>query len=156
MNIRAGTKIIDNVSVELVDELTGEVRSFSSHNTPLSFAFSALSQWIGGKNNSGYQALLPPSQTQLGKGTGTPSVDDPGLFTPIPGVFEASYVQQNTPSGTTTFVFQIPAGAVTEQITEALIRDSSVNPWFHTMFPEPFTPSLTENITLQWEVTFSA
>lgn len=158
MQIRAGTKIVDNVTVMLIDEKTGKQRHFSSHNTPLNFAFSALSQWIGGKNNSGYQPILPPTKCQLGSGSGVPSPSDHGLFQPINGsTVNMSYAQVNTPtSGTTTFVFQIPAGTVTAQVTEALMKDAAGNPWYHAMFPTAFTPSSTENITVQWETTFSA
>jgi hypothetical protein len=67
-----------------------------------------------------------------------------------------SYVQPNSPAtGTTTFVFQIAAGVVTTQITEAAMQDTNNNKWAHTMFPFPFTPSATENITISWELTYS-
>jgi len=158
MKVRSGTKITDNVIVTLTDSITGKERAFSSHNLALNYANSAFAQWIGGKNNLGYQPVSPPTQIQLGSGSGTPSVTDPGLFTPIAGtLFPFSYNQQNSPvSGTTTFIFQIPSGIVSTLVTEVLFRDTSANPWFHTMLPVPFTPLITENITIQWSITFSA
>jgi len=158
MKVRSGTKITDNVIVTLTDSITGKERAFSAHNLALNYANSAFAQWIGGKNNLGYQPLSPPTQIELGYGEGVLDVSDPGLFISLQGtLFSFSYKQLNSPVlGTTTFIFQIPAGIVSTLVTEALFRDTSANPWFHTMFPVPFTPLITENITIQWSITFSA
>ncbi len=156
--VREGIRIIDNVTVILTDECTGKQRIFRSHNASLNYALWAIAQWIGWKNNFGYQPVVPPSYVQLGSGSGTPGHADPGLFAPIAGAIgNMSYVEPNVPSnGTTTFVFQVPAGLATIQVTEALMLDSDGHGWYHTMFPVPFTPSATENITIQWETTFSS
>lgn len=157
--IREGVSVIDNVYVTLTDILTGEETVVAqSHNTALNYALQSIARWIGGANNSGYQAVVPPTQIELGDGSGTPSPSDAGLFSPISGTIATySYVQLDTPSaGTTTFVFQIAAGIVTGQVTESLMRDIDGNGWYHTMFPAPFTPSNTQNITVTWETTLSA
>lgn len=155
--MRENVKVIDNVKVTLTDTKTGKERTFTAHNIPLNYQFQALAKWIAGINNSGQNAVLPPTQIMYGSGTGTPVVSDTGPFTPIPGsLTNLSYAQANTPAnGTTTLVFQTPAGIVTTQITEAFLRDVNGNGFGHLNFGSPFTPSPTETITTQWEQTFS-
>lgn len=155
--IREGTEIKDNVTVVLTDIYTGKQRFFSEHNMPLTYAFHAFSQWIAGKNNTGYQPIYSPSKCSLGSGSGTPAKGDSGLFTPIAnGTESKSYANADDPtSGTTTFVFQFPAGQITTQVTESWMSDINGNGWFHTMFNTPFTPSSSENITVKWETTFA-
>ncbi len=149
--------MIDNVRTILTDTKTGKIRSFSSHNISLTYLFSAFSQWMTGKNNTGYQALSPPTQIEYGSGTGTPAETDTGLFTPITGsLANLSYATANySVTGTSLFVFNTPAGVITTEVTEALLRDISGHAWLHTMFGVPFTPSLTEIITTLWEHTVS-
>ncbi len=156
--IQEGMRIADNVLITLTDAVTGATRSFSSHNIALNYAFSAFAQWIAGVNNQGQNAVFAPSVVALGSGTGTPAVTDTGLFAAIAGATASlSYVQPNSPAaGTTTFVFQIAAGVVTVQVTEALMSDRNGSPWFHTNFPTPFTPAGTESVTIQWQTTFAA
>lgn len=156
--VRENVHIIDNVTVTLTDIHTGDTRVFSTHNIPLNYQFSAISQWIAGVNNTGYNAVVPPSQIEYGSGSGTPSVTDTGPFTAITGsLTNLNYVQANTPqNGTTTFVFQTAAGVVTGTITEAFVRDTSGNGWGHAMFSAPFTPASTETITTKYESTYSA
>lgn len=155
--VRENVRVMDNVIVTLEDIHTGNKRIVTSHNASLNYSHSALAQWVGGINNTGYQAVVPPSQIELGSGSGTPSAGDVGLFSPYSATLTPlSYVTVNSPSqGTTTFVFQIPAGKVTTQVTEALMRDVNGNNWFHTMFGTAFTPTASENLTIQWQVTFS-
>ena len=145
------------MTVTLTDIHTGAERSFSSHNIGLTYLFSAFSQWYAGKNNTGYQALSSPTQIEYGSGTGIPAETDTGLFTPITGsLTNISYATANySATGTTLFVFNTPAGVVTTQVTEAILRDKSGNPWLHSMFEVPFTPSSTEIITMQWESTIA-
>ena len=146
----------DNVFVYLTDIHTGEVTEIeSSHNIALTYMLTILPRWLAGVNNTGYNATEPPTQIELGSGAGTPQVTDTGLFTPIPAYLTSlSYVQMDTPSaGSITLVFQIPAGVVSGQVTEALLRDTSANPWSHTMFPAPFTPVSTQTITVKWVQT---
>lgn len=149
--------IRDNVTVILKDIHTGEEEIFTTHNTQLNYTLSALSKWIAGVNNVGYQPVYPPSKCSLGSGTGTPAKTDTALFTSITnGTISMSSATANSPSsGTTTFVFQFPAGQVTSTVTEAIMTDVNGNGWFHTNFPTPFTPSATQTITIQWQVTFS-
>lgn len=149
---------MDNVTVTLTDIHTGAKRTFSGHNTPLNYAFSAHAQWDAGVNNTGQNAVLPALVISLGSGSGTPSVNDTGLFAPIAGATASiSYVTANSPSaGTTTKVWQIGAGIVSgATVTEALQSDANGNPWYHTMFSSSFTPSSSETITIQWEDTFA-
>lgn len=147
-----GVKIEDNVTAILTDSSTGEVRKFTTHNTPLDYMFQALASAITGEQ------FLPPSQAQLGSGQGTPSTGDSGLFSAIEGSkVSISYSLPNSPVlGTATLVFQIGSGIVTTEVTEALLMDSMSRPLFHTMFPVPFTPSAVETITFEWTITFSA
>jgi hypothetical protein len=154
--IREGIGVIDNVIVTLTDINTGEEQVFSTHNIELNYALSALSQWMAGKNNVGFQPVYPPSTCSLGNGTGVPAKTDTALFAAIAGsTVSMSYASPDTPaSGTTTFVFQYPPGQVTVLIKEALMKDVNGNGWFHTNFPSPFTPSSTQTITIQWQVTF--
>jgi len=156
-SIRENVHVLDNVNVMLTDIHTGAQRSFSAHNIPLNYQFQALSRWIAGVNNTGQNAVLPPSQIVYGSGSGTPEVIDPGPFTAIAGsATKLSYATANSPSnGTTTLVFQTPAGVVTTQVTEAFLEDANSNGWAHLMFGAPFTPSSTETITTQWELTYS-
>ena len=156
--IQEGIKIVENVRITLTDVVTGATRSFLSHNIALNYSFSAFSQWIAGANNQGQNAVFAPSVVALGSGTGTPAVTDTGLFAAISGATASlSYVQANSPAaGTTTFVFQIAAGIVAVQVTEALMSDRNGSPWFHTMFSAAFTPAGTESITIQWQTTFAA
>ncbi|UOF90754.1 hypothetical protein LSG31_00280 [Fodinisporobacter ferrooxydans] len=155
--IRQGVHIMDNVTVTLTDINTGEEQSFSRHNIELNYALSALSQWIAGFNNSGYQPVYPPSKCSLGSGSGTPAKTDEALFAAISnGTANVNVANANSPSsGTTTFIFQFPAGQVTTQVTEALMTDVNGNPWFHVIFGSAFTPTSTQMITVKWEVTFS-
>ncbi len=149
-------KAVGRVTTTLTNVLTGETRVKKSHNIPLNYQFSALSRWMAGENNEGYNAIPPPSQIEYGSGSGTPAVTDTGPFTPISGsLTNLSYVQANTPaSGTTTFTFQTPAGVITTQVTEAFLRDTSGNGFAHTMYGAPFTPSSSENVTTQWQITY--
>ncbi len=158
LTVRENAKVRDNVKVILTDIHTGERQIVTSHNIANNHAFSAFASWIGGVNNTGYNPVSPPTQIQLGSGTGTPAISDTGLFATITGTLTTlSYVQTNAPtSGTTTFVFQIAAGVVTTQVTEAILRDTSGNIFAHTMFSTPFTPSSSQNVTIQWEYSFSA
>ena len=158
MLIREGMSVIDNVTAILTDTRTGVTRTFTGHNTPLNYAFSAHAQWDAGVNNTGQNAVPTALILSLGSGSGTPSVNDTGLFAPISGATaNISYVTANAPSvGTTTKVWQIGAGIVTQTVTEALQTDVNGNAWYHTMFSSPFTPSSTETITIQWEDTFNA
>lgn len=153
---REGVHIIDNVTVYL-REPTGEERSFSCHNIALNYGIGVFSRWIAGVNNTGQNAVLPPTKIALGSGSGTPAPTDTGLFTAISGaVASLAYATPNSPSnGTTTFVFQIGAGIVTVQVTEAFLSDITNGGFAHTMFGTPFTPSSTETITIQWEFTFA-
>lgn len=156
--IREGVHVRDNVRVVLTDIHTGRQTVISSHNISTNYEFSALSQWLAGKNNTGYQPLSPPTQIQLGSGAGTPAVTDTALFSPIANTITTmSNVTAGSPTaGTSTFTFQIAAGIVTVQVTEAGLRDVSGNLWSHTMFGIPFTPSSTQTVTIQWEKTYSA
>lgn len=157
--IRENTHIVENVTTTLTDAITGATRSFTTHNIPCNGQFSALAQWVSGLvANIGYNNVPPPSQIEYGSGTGTPQSSDTGPFTPISGsLTNLSYAQANTPqAGTTTLVFQTAAGVVTTQITEAFLRDSSGRAWGHLLYGAPFTPSSTETITTQWELTYSA
>ncbi|MCL6442476.1 MAG: hypothetical protein K6T83_03255 [Alicyclobacillus sp.] len=156
-HILEGVTVLDNVTVILTDTVTGKTRSFSSHNTPLEHAFSVFSQWSAGVNNTGQNAVPGPTMIALGSGTGTPQTSDKSLFAPIPGATASlSYAQANTPSnGTTTYVFQIAAGVVTTEVTEAFLQDVNSIGFAHTMFGTPFTPTSTETITIQWQLTFS-
>lgn len=156
--VREGTIVLDNVIVTLEDIYTGEKTILGGHNIALDHEFSAISQWMAGVNNTGYQPVPPPSQIILGSGTGTPSSGDTGPFSPIPAsLTNLSYVNANTPSnGTTTFVFQIAAGVVTGEVTEAWLQDTVGNGFSHIMFPSPFTPSASQAITVQWEKTYAA
>lgn len=156
--VRENTLILDNVTCVLTDIHTGEKRTFSTHNTPLNHHFSAIASWVSGLySNIGYNNVPPPSQIQYGNGSGTPSVSDSGCFSAISGsLTNLSYAQVNTPqNGTTTLVFQTEAGVITGEVTEAFLRDTSGNGFAHAMFGTPFTPSPTENITTQWELTYS-
>lgn len=155
--VRENTRVIDNVKVILTDTITRKQRVFSCHNIPLNYAFIAMANWIGWVNNFGYQCVPPPSQIALGSGSGVPAFGDAGLFAAIVGAIgPMSYCQPNNPAnGTTTFMFQVPAGLVTTQVTEAIMQDTNGNNWAHAMFSVPFTPSAAENITIQWELTFS-
>ncbi|WP_304459094.1 hypothetical protein [Alicyclobacillus sendaiensis] len=154
---RETVKIKDNVTVTLTDVVTGKTRTFSAHNVALNWHFEVLSMWIAGVNNTGYNAVPPPSQIQYGNGTGTPSPTDTGCFSPIPNsITNLSYAQPNTPqNGTTTLVFQTPPGVITTTITEAFLRDTSGRGFAHTMFGAPFTPTSNEMITTKWEITYS-
>lgn len=156
--VREGVSILDNVTVILTDTVTGATRTISAHNTPLNGAFSLYSQWDSGTNNTGQNALTTGTIISLGSGTGTPAVTDTGLFSPIAGATASiSYAQANQPSnGTTTKVWQIGAGKVTTQVTEALMSNSLGTALYHTMFSAAFTPASTETITIQWETTFAA
>jgi len=111
---------------------------------------------MAGTNNTGYQAVSPPTQIEYGSGTGTPAITDTGPFTLIAGsLTNLSYAQANSPqNGTTTLVFQTAAGVITTQITEAYLRDTSGNGYAHSLFGAPFTPSASETITTKWELTF--
>lgn len=155
--ILEGIGVIDNVVVTLTDINTGEEQVVSSHNIELNYALSAFSQWISGKNNLGHQPVYPPSACSLGNGTGVPAKTDTSLFAAISGsTITMSYASPNTPAnGTTTFVFQYPAGQVIVEVKEALMTDVNGNGWFHTNFPTPFTPTSTQTITVKWQVTFS-
>jgi hypothetical protein len=155
--MREGIHIIDNVTVTLRDIHSGLETVFSCHNTQLNYALSALSQWISGKNNAGYQPVYPPSKCSLGSGAGTPAKTDTALFTAITnGTVSMSSATPNSPaSGTTTFIFQFPAGQVITNVTEALMTDVNGNGWYHTMFPVAFAPSPTQTITVSWQNTFS-
>ncbi|WP_156157862.1 hypothetical protein [Gordoniibacillus kamchatkensis] len=154
---REGVHILDNVTVTLTDTITGEKTVFSCHNIELNYTLSALSQWISGKNNVGYQPVFPPSRCSLGSGSGTPAKTDTSLFTPIPNsTISMSSATPDSPAvGTTTFIFQYPAGQVTTQVTEALMSDVNGNGWFHSKFASPFTPSASQTITVQWQITFN-
>lgn len=157
--IRENTHVIDNVRTVLTDIITGKTRVYMTHNVPLEHHFSALSQWISGLvANIGYNNVPPPSQVEYGNGSGTPSSSDTGCFSTISGsLTNLSYAQANTPqNGTTTFVFQTPAGVVTSDVTEAFIRDTSGNGFAHTIYGASFTPSPTETITTTWEFTYGA
>lgn len=158
MRTRENVHVIDNVTVTLTDIYTGKTRTFAAHNIALNYQFEALSQWIAGVNNTGQNAVLAPTQIEYGSGAGTPAVTDTGPFTPISGsLTNLSYANANNPqNGTTTLVFQTPAGVITSTITEAFLRDTSANGWAHTMFGSSFTPSSTETITTKWELTYSA
>lgn len=151
-----GVRVIDNVAVRLVDIHTGVERLFSSHNISLNGEFSALSQWMAGVNNTGNNPVAPPTQIQLGSGSGTPAVTDTACFTPIAGTLTTMVAAQaNTPSaGTTTFTFQIAAGVVTTEVTEAFLRNTSGLGFAHTMFGTAFTPTSTETINIQWTKSY--
>ncbi len=155
--IREGISIVDNVIVTLTDIFTGKETIISTHNIELNYAFTAFSQWIAGINNVGYLPVYPPSKCSLGSGTGTPAKTDVALFTPIASSTVAmNGAIPNTPiAGTTTFLFQYPPGQVTTLVKEALMTDINGNPWFHTLFPSPFTPGSTQTISIQWQTTFS-
>ncbi len=147
------------VRVRLTDVRTGNTRTFQTSNIACNGQLSAISQWVAGTAiNLGYNAVLPPSQIEYGDGSGTPTVTDTGCFSLISGsLTNLSYAQANTPNiGATTLVFQTPAGEITTQITEAFLRDTSNNPWAHTMFSAAFTPSGSETITTEWQLTYAA
>lgn len=156
--VRENVHIIDNVTVTLTDIHTGKKRTFSAHNIPLNYQFETISKWMAGVNNTGQNAVLPPTQIEYDSGTGTPAVTDTGPFTLISGsLTNLSYANANTPqNGTTTLVFQTAAGVITTTITGAYLRDTSGNGFAHTMFGSSFTPSATETITTKWELTYSA
>lgn len=151
IRVRSGTKIMDNVTVILTDEITGKQRIITDHNAGQPYTLSALSQWISGKNNTGYQPVFAPTKCQLGSGGVA------GTFVPIAGsLVNLNAATPNSPApGTTTFLFQTPAGIVTTTVTQAQMTDINGNVWFLTQFPASFTPSNTENITVNWETTFS-
>lgn len=156
--IRENVLILDNVETILTDIHTGKTRTFKCHNIPLNYQFQALAQWIAGVNNTGQNAVLPPTQIEYGSGTGTPAVTDTGPFTPISGsLTNLSYATANSPqNGTTTLVFQTPAGVITGTVTEAFLRDTSGNGWAHSMYGASFTPTSTETVTTKWELTYSS
>lgn len=156
--VRENTKVRDNVHVVLTDIVTGKTQRITAHNIPLNHSFAVFASWYAGVNNTGQNAILPPSQIELDAGSGTVASTDTGPFVPIPNTLTSiSYVQANSPvSGTTTLVFQIAAGTVTTEVTGAFLRDISGNGFAHTLFATPFTPSSTQNITIVWENTFSS
>lgn len=143
----------------LTDIHTGKSRSFETKNIACNGQLSAISQWVAGvASNIGYNAVSPPTQIEYGNGSGTPAITDTGCFSLISGsLTNLSYAQANTPQlGTTTLVFQTAAGVINTQITEAFLRDTGNNPWAHTLFGSPFTPSSSETITTEWQLTYTA
>lgn len=147
------------MTVLLKDIHTGSERSFSSHNISLNGEFSAISQWMAAVNNTGYNPVAPPSQIQLGSGSGIPAITDTSCFAPIAGTVTTMVAAQaNTPSlGTTTFTFQIAAGvSAGETVTEAFLRNVNGIGFAHTMFGTAFTPTATEALNIVWTKTYSA
>lgn len=149
--------IKDNVFVTLTDIYTGKKRYFQTHNIALNYMLSTLSQWLSGVNNTGYNALIPPSRVIYGTGSGTPSPTDTGCFSPLTNsTTNLNLVLPNTPQlGSTSFVFQTPAGVITQTVTEAFLMDTNGNGWAHSMFQQPFTPLPGETVTLTWVISFS-
>lgn len=156
-NTKSSISIKGDVFVTLHDENTGQERYFESHNIALNYHLSALSKWLSGVNNTGYQAVSPPSVIIYGSGTGTPQPTDTGCFSPIKNsTTNLNLALPNNPQlGSTTLIFQTPANIITQTVTEAYLMDTLGNGWAHTMFQTPFTPLPGESITLTWIITYS-
>ena len=156
--LRENVLIIDNITTVLTDMHTGKTRTFATHNIPLNYQFIALAKWVCGINNTGHNAVLPPTQIIYDSGSGTPAVTDTGPFTPIAGSqTKLSYATPNSPqNGTASLVFQTPAGVITTQVTGAYVEDVNSNGWGHAMYNTPFTPSSTETVTTTYEMTYNS
>ncbi len=145
-----GIAIRDNVIVTLEDVITGEKQVYTQHNTVESYALDALAQWLAGVNNTGYNPVAWPTQMQLGIGSGTTFVSVSGTLKTI------SYAQWQGPgSGQMQAVCQWVESDPSGTFTQAQWLDTNLNPWFFVNFSDPISKSSTQNLTLQWTVTFA-
>ncbi len=145
-----GVTIRDNVTVTVTDAITGQILSTTtSHNEPLAYAFNTLSQWFSGTNNTGYNALVPPTQIQLGNGTGS-------TFTPVSGTLKDISYNNFVGGGQSQVVVQYTSTDPSGTFTQAQFRDTNGNAWFLDIFSADVTKTDTQNLTLQWDVTFQS
>lgn len=145
------------LSMELVPMTKGRVRIDQGRftpNTTTNYGAYAISQWLAGVNNTGYQPVLPPFYVELGTGTGTTQVTDTGLFTPVLVTLTtcATAIPAVGPPPTITIVCNFVGTAITAgTYTEAILTDLSGNVFAHTLKAITITTGLTT--TLQWVLT---
>lgn len=127
-------------------------------NQVLQTGGAAVIQWLTGTNNTGYQAVPPPSTAQLGTGTCTAAPTDTGLCVPAAGTLVPVSQQGPTSSnplvGFWIFVWGGTAGSVTGTFTEALLASAAGTPFAH-LTGLSVTLSSTTTTTLEWQWTIT-
>lgn len=94
-----------------------------------SYALSALAQWMTGTPNVGANALIPPSQIILGSGSGTPSINDTSLFSPVAGTIKTCEYIQTSSSGQSYFGHTYNSSDPAGTFTEMGLQDTNGNLW---------------------------
>lgn len=148
----SGLVIRDNVLVTVSDTATGEVIArVSDHNTPLQYTLDGVAQWYAGVSNQGYNAVLPPTQMQLGSGSGA-------TFTPVAGTLKTiSYANfAGAGTGKMSAVTQYTSVDPTGTFTQAQWQDSDGNTHFMVNFATAISKTGTQNLTLEWTITTQA
>lgn len=143
----SGIAIRDNVHLTVTDAASGRiVQRVSGHNTALSFSLDAFMQWLAGANNTGYNALIAPTQMELGDGTGA-------TFTPVAGTLKTISYTRYQGSGQMIAVAQWVASDPAGTFTQYQWQDVSGNPWFFFAPATAVSKTSAQNLTLQWTVT---
>lgn len=143
------------LSVILTDQ-NGEKRTINLGGNTLCQQFlNDVAAWSVGQNNTGQNAISPPTQFILGTGTGTVNVGDKALFTPA----TATQVSINTRSSSAniaTFTTSYATGALNGTYTEAGMLDASGNLMAHIVFQTAVSVANTESASFIWTNTWNA
>lgn len=124
------------------------VRAKEYRNKINNYLLQTIVKWLTGTANSGQGALLPPTQIQLGSGTGIPTASDTGLWSPIAGTLKTcdfiqpyqSYYGQYSVTYQTTD----PSG----NYTEIGLFDANGNLWAHVSVND--NKSSSQLYSVQW------
>ena len=112
------------------------------------YLLQTIIKWLTGTANSGSGALLPPTQIQLGNGTGTPTAADTGLWAPITGTLKTcDFIQPyQTYYGQYSLTYQTsdPSG----NYTEVGLLDTSGKLWAHVSVND--YKSASQLYSVQW------
>ena len=116
----------------------------------------AVAAWLCGINNTGYNPVLSPTQTELGTGTGTPGPNDTDLFAPVEAtlVHCTAIAPEPGSTGVAQFITQY-FGTANNQGTysELGLKDTNGKLFAHIVENVTITSGLTTTVT--WNLTCS-
>lgn len=121
------------------------------------YALSTFAKWMTGTPNVGAGAVIPPTQIIVGSGSGTPSVSDTALFSPVSGTLKTcEYSNANLTSHYAALGHTYSASDPSGTFTECGIQDTNGNLWTHSMLNPSVTKSGTYVMSVVSTLSFTA
>ena len=153
--IKSDVSIKAKVAVIITNQDGSQERRELGDNTACQAYLNAIASWTAGVNNTGQNPVSPPTQFELGTGTGTPAVSDASLFTPATGTLSVISARSAV-ANTTTLTTNYAVGQLSGTYTEAGLLGAGGALLNHVVFQTPVSVDNTQAATFIWSDTINA